>query len=122
MQNNSASMKTRVIIPAFASLLLLAVVATGCAPKKGNPRSAGKEDSKTGVEYDEEYYAPIEVKKEEPAPGLVLIPGGTFMMGGGEKDIEYANSNRIRQVTVQSFYMDETEVANVSLESLPCCR
>lgn len=117
MQNNSASMKTRVIIPAFASLLLLAVLATGCAPKKGNPRTAGKEDSKTGVKYDEEYYKPIEVKNEDPAPGLVLIPGGTFMMGGGEKDIEYANSNRIRQVTVQTFYMDETEVANVHWKS-----
>lgn len=56
---------------------------------------------------------PKKVKDQEPGPGLVLVPGGTFMMGGGEKDIEFNMDNRTRQVTVQSFYMDEVEVANI---------
>lgn len=47
------------------------------------------------------------------APGLVFIEGGTFIMGGGEKDINYDMSNRERQVTVHSFYIDATEIANV---------
>lgn len=52
----------------------------------------------------------------EPVPqGMVLIPGGTFVMGGsdveapGSKDGEYT-------VEVDSFYMDATEVTNDEFE------
>ncbi|MGB4959960.1 MAG: formylglycine-generating enzyme family protein [Saprospiraceae bacterium] len=43
--------------------------------------------------------------------GMVLIPGGTLDMGG---DNEQADANEFpkHQVSVQSFYMDETEVTN----------
>ncbi|MEL6842640.1 MAG: SUMF1/EgtB/PvdO family nonheme iron enzyme, partial [Bacteroidota bacterium] len=80
---------------------------------KAKINKVGKASGKTGIKYSEETYQPPKFKEQDPAPGLVLIPGGTFMMGGGEKDIEYSMDNRQRQVTVQSFYMDEVEVANV---------
>jgi formylglycine-generating enzyme len=41
-----------------------------------------------------------------PAPGMVLIPGGTFEMGSDYS----SNQWPIRQVQVDSFWMDETEV------------
>jgi gliding motility-associated lipoprotein GldJ len=89
---------------------------TGCS-KQAKLNRVSSKSSKTGVKYggkkDTDVYRPKEWKERSPAPGLVLIPGGTFLMGGGEKDIEYAMNNRQRQVTVQSFYLDETEVANV---------
>lgn len=78
-----------------------------------NTNGIGKNSRKTGIRYSEETFLPKKHKERTPAPGLVLIPGGTFMMGGGEKDIEYTRDNRTRQVTVQSFYIDEVEVSNV---------
>jgi len=88
---------------------------------KENINVIGKKSPKTGVSYDEapaNYSDPFrsdlkEFVEQETAPGLVFIEGGTFLMGGGEKDIAYEMDNREVQVTVASFYMDETEVANV---------
>lgn len=52
--------------------------------------------------------------KPGPGPGLVVIEGGTFVMGGSlTEDLGYENDNKRRRVTVASFYMDETEVSNV---------
>lgn len=52
--------------------------------------------------------------KAGPGPGLIAIEGGTFVMGGSlSQDLGYEFDNVRRRVTVASFYMDETEVANV---------
>ena len=51
--------------------------------------------------------------EQETGPGLVLIEGGTFSMGRTEQDITQDWNNIPRRVTVSSFYIDETEVANV---------
>lgn len=105
-------MKTRRSLTiALSALLALGLMASCNHKKKIN--QVGSRSSKTGIKYSDETYKPPKYKEPDPAPGLVLIPGGTFMMGGGEKDIEFSMDNRQRQVTVQSFYMDETEVANV---------
>jgi len=50
---------------------------------------------------------------QEQGPGLVLVEGGSFVMGSTENDLMYDHSNVERKVTVNSFYMDETEVSNV---------
>jgi sulfatase modifying factor 1 len=46
--------------------------------------------------------------------GMVYIEGGTFIMGQTEEDVLMENNAQPRQVSVASFYMDETEVTNVS--------
>ncbi|TAE50482.1 MAG: gliding motility lipoprotein GldJ [Bacteroidetes bacterium] len=97
---------------AFGALLVCGI-ATSCTSHKDKINRVGSHSSKTGIKYSEETYQPKKFREGDPAPGLVLIPGGTFMMGGSEKDIESNMDNRTRQVTVQSFYLDETEVANV---------
>jgi len=53
-------------------------------------------------------------EEQETGPGLVLIEGGSFTMGRTENDVTYEWNNVPRRVTVSSFYMDETEVSNLS--------
>lgn len=52
-------------------------------------------------------------KGQETGPGLVLVEGGSFPMGSTEANLTYENNNAERTVTVQSFYMDQTEVSNL---------
>lgn len=72
--------------------------------------------SKTGVPYNDPHNGGLQINRkvqEGPGPGLVVIEGGTFIMGGSlNEDITYAHDNLKRRVTVASFYMDETEVSN----------
>jgi gliding motility-associated lipoprotein GldJ len=73
---------------------------------------------KTGYEYNKRENGGFEVKnrfKRGPGPGLIEIEGGEFIMGGSAVDMpgqDLSSYNYKRQVTVQSFYMDETEVSN----------
>ena len=49
--------------------------------------------------------------KVEPY-GMVYIPQGHFLMGGGDELVMYAQSNQNRNVTVSPFFMDQTEIVN----------
>jgi len=44
--------------------------------------------------------------------GMVKVEGGSFTMGKSDYDIANLNNAPIRTVTVNSFYMDETEISN----------
>lgn len=44
--------------------------------------------------------------------GMVYIPAGTFVMGQTDQDITFAQIAQNKQVTVQAFYMDQTEITN----------
>ena len=71
---------------------------------------------KTGWNYNDPRLGGFEVVNyagQQTGPGLVPVEGGTFVMGQTEDDITYQRNNIPRRVTVPSFYMDETEVANV---------
>lgn len=46
-------------------------------------------------------------------PGLITIEGGTFTMGSTVESVLNEWNNIPRQVTVSSFYMDQTEVSNL---------
>ena len=52
------------------------------------------------------------VKEQQTGPGLVFIEGGTFTMGQTEQDVMQEWNNRAHRFTVNSFYMDRTEVTN----------
>lgn len=70
----------------------------------------------TGWNYNDPANGGFEVVDypgQETGPNLVLIQGGTFVMGNTEQDVMFEHHNIPRRVTVSSFYMDETEVANV---------
>ncbi len=44
--------------------------------------------------------------------GMVLVPGGTFIMGQSDEDITFSQTAQNRQVTIAPFYMDDTEISN----------
>jgi sulfatase modifying factor 1 len=87
----------------------------GVASCSNSGGSAGK-SSVTGWEYNNTKNGGFEVRPysgQVTGPGLVLIQGGTFVMGNTETDVLYDYHSVPRRTTVSSFYMDETEVANV---------
>jgi gliding motility-associated lipoprotein GldK len=44
--------------------------------------------------------------------GMLYCPMGSFHMGQSDQDIPYAFTQRARMVSVQAFYMDQTEISN----------
>lgn len=69
----------------------------------------------TGWNYNDERNGGFEVvdyTEQETGPGLVLVEGGTFVMGRTEQDVIQDWDNIPRRVTVSSYYLDETEIAN----------
>lgn len=44
--------------------------------------------------------------------GTVYVPTGTFHMGQSDEDIVYALTSRPKQVSIQAFFMDDTEITN----------
>ncbi len=96
-----------------SNVLTLSVAALGATLFLG---SCSQKSSKTGWNYNDPKNGGFEVVKyseQETGPGLVLVQGGTFVMGATEQNIAHDYDNTPRRVTVASFYMDETEVSNV---------
>ncbi len=49
----------------------------------------------------------------QPDPyGMVFIPMGSYTMGTADQDVPYALVHQPRTVSLQAFYMDETEITN----------
>ena len=92
-----------------ASFLLAALlVVTSCSKQKS---------ATTGWNYNDPEWGGFEVSEyneQITAPGLVFIEGGAFTMGRVTDDARYQWNNVAHNVTVSSFYMDETEVTNQS--------
>jgi gliding motility-associated lipoprotein GldJ len=106
-------MKTNknLIINVFLVLVLL--VGTASCSKKSSSKSGSSatgwkvNDKKGGFQYNSKY------KKQDAAPGLVMVEGGTFTMGKVQDDVMRDWNNTANQQHVASFYMDETEVTNL---------
>ncbi|MDA0196826.1 MAG: gliding motility lipoprotein GldJ [Bacteroidetes bacterium] len=84
--------------------------------KGGNPTSTtpGVASSATGLEYNEDGGFQVNDFQGQPeGPNLVFIEGGRAILGSFEEDLMSRRDNIERTVTVASFYMDETEVANI---------
>ena len=84
--------------------------------KSGNPDASdpGKYSTKTGAEYNQEAgFQVADFEALEEGPGLIFIEGGRTTLGSGEEDVAMTRDNIERTVTVASFFMDETEVANI---------
>ena len=55
----------------------------------------------------------VESAEQITGPGLVPIEGGSFTMGATVENVYHEWNNTPRQVTVSSFYMDQSEVSNL---------
>ena len=70
----------------------------------------------TGWDYNDPRLGGYDVARypgQQTGPGLTFVEGGRFTMGQTEEDLTLERNNYPRTVSVSSFYMDETEVANV---------
>jgi sulfatase modifying factor 1 len=83
----------------------------GGAPSSTSP---GPISTATGMEYNQEGGFQVNDYQGQPqGPNLIFIEGGRTVMGSFEEDVMHSRDNVERAVTVASFYMDETEVANI---------
>ncbi len=83
----------------------------------GKPTSSdpGVRSSTTGLAFNsgDTTFQVQDFESQPDGPNLVYIEGGRMTLGSFEEDILMARDNLERTVTVASFYMDETEVANI---------
>jgi len=84
--------KFLIIIAIFATLTII-----GC-------KNSGSGEL-TGVQGRDGFY--------QPTPyGMLFIPPGSYQMGPSGQDVPYSLTAQAKTVTVQAFYMDETEITN----------
>ena len=91
----------------------LLLVSCGKFKKKGGTSS---KSNTTGWNYNDPDFGGFtvsDVKEQKTGPGLVAIEGGTFTMGATQENVFYEWDNTPRQVTVSSFFIDQTEVSNI---------
>lgn len=89
--NTSISMKKLLFLVSFVAIV------TGCADKGTGEL--------TGVLGREEWF------QKDPY-GTLFIPMGAYQMGLNDNDVPYAHTTKAKTVSVQAFYMDETEITN----------
>jgi gliding motility-associated lipoprotein GldK len=77
-------------------VLLAVIILYSCS--KGNGELIG-------VQGREEWYQP------DPF-GMLFIPMGSYNMGPSDQDVPYALTAQTKTVSVQAFYMDQTEISN----------
>ncbi len=88
----------------LAGLLVSSVIfAGGCGLFGGG--GGGDEGNLVGVPNREGFVMRL-------PHGMVPIPAGTFHMGQADEDVPSSHISFNRQVTLSSFYMDDTEITN----------
>jgi gliding motility-associated lipoprotein GldJ len=96
-------------------LLSCAVLVSSCKNGGLFKKKQDKSDV-TGWNYNDKNQGGYQVSKAKEqglGPGLVFVQGGTYTMGQTEEDVMGDWNNIPRRVSVPSFYIDKTEVANV---------
>src|SRR5665647_3653599 len=79
------------------SALILIVLLTGCGSSNNGEL--------TGVQGRKKFFEP------EPFE-MAFIPAGSFTMGPSDQDAVFAMNSISKVVTVEAFWMDQTEVTN----------
>ncbi len=98
------------------TILLSCVVLLASCKGKGLFGKKKDKSDVTGWNYNDKNMGGYQVAKSKEqglGPGLVFVQGGTFTMGQTDEDVMGDWNNIPRRVSVPSFYMDKTEVANV---------
>ena len=91
----------------------------------GNSNPSARNPGSTSTTTDLQYFSDAYAEEEEegftvadfggqpPGPNQVLVQGGRAVLGTFEEDVFYTHDNVERTVTVQSFFLDQTEIANI---------
>ena len=75
---------------------IIGVVLASCSSRTGHM---------TGVLGRNAFYPEIPL-------GMVYIPAGSYVMGQNDDDVPFLHQSRAKTVSVQGFYMDQTEITN----------
>jgi gliding motility-associated lipoprotein GldK len=99
-------MKMRNLLLNLGMLAAISVLAVSCG-KLGKSKSKGlpNDGQLHGVSLGTAYSMP-------KPPGMVYVPQGTFHMGPSDEDISYSFTARNRQISINGFWMDATEITN----------
>ena len=100
----------------LALILSCAILIASCKGKSLFGKKKYDKSEVTGWNYNDKNMGGFQVAKSKDqatGPGLVFVQGGTFTMGQTEEDVMGDWNNIPRRVTVPSFYIDRTEVANI---------
>jgi formylglycine-generating enzyme len=89
---------------AIAALTTLALGSASCG-KKGKAKGMPDNGQLVGTSYA---YS----KSMSKPIGMVYVPPGTFHMGPSDEDINYNFTARNKQVSINGFWMDATEITN----------
>jgi len=98
----------------FMLVLISTALLSSCSIfKKKNGQS-----TITGLEFGNDdsdtLFVPQDVSALLSPPGMVFIQGGRTVLGSFEEDLMGSRDNIERTVTVNSFYMDKTEITNLN--------
>ena len=110
----------------YVILILVGLALEGCSILpfgNSNPsaRNPGSTSTTTNLEYfsdafaeeDEEGFVVAGFGGQTPGPNQLFVQGGRAVLGTYEEDVFFTHDNVERTVTVQSFYLDQTEIANI---------
>jgi formylglycine-generating enzyme len=98
---NLIRMKNLTNLMALAGILLLA----SCGKSGKSSRGVPNDGQLHGVAPGNKYSLP-------KPPGMVYIPPGTFHMGPSDEDVNFAFTARNKQISINGFWMDATEITN----------
>jgi len=98
---NIMKMKNLSILISLAATFL----AAGCGKLGKSHKGLPNDGQLHGV-------APASKYNLSKPPGMVYIPPGTFHMGPSDEDMNYAYTSRNKQVSINGFWMDATEITN----------
>ena len=101
------------------SALLGFIIFTACntpGRRKGpTSRYPGKKSTKTNLAYNDPDlgFEVLDYKGQPDAPNMVFVEGGRTVIGTFQENVTYTHDNTKRTISIASFFMDETEVANI---------
>lgn len=86
------------------AVIFFSLVVISCG-KTGKTKTTSGDGQLHGASIGGKYIMP-------KPPGMVFVPSGTFHMGPSDEDISYAFTARNKQVSINGFWMDATEITN----------
>jgi formylglycine-generating enzyme len=101
-ENRFITMRNHLL--SISALVALSIFTTSC----------GKSGKSKGLPDDGQLHGVATAAKpgmNKPL-GMVYVPPGTFHMGPSDEDVSYALTARNKQVSIQGFWMDATEITN----------
>jgi len=98
-------MKMKSLLLNLVTLALLTLFAASCGKLGKSSKGLPNDGQLHGVAPGNKYNLP-------KPPGMVYVPQGTFHMGPSDEDVNYAFTTRNKQISINGFWMDATEITN----------